>query len=288
MKRILIAALVLFVCADSAVAMENYIYRQKINWVKFMKVPKEIPAADIKHPATTVNADQMEAMLRSIKISKRHLLSKEIDNLDVFNSWEAHKYAPLFVEALAKAQADQVINFAIIHKRPLFLLQNDKLSTGNLWNAADGLHIRFTRLFAKISGDYQSSGEMDKAIRRTKTTRVSLEAGAGQKLSYNGPMEIILEPSYDFISDTKREDQIQLKAEEEELKPADKREKVAEEKPKRRSTAESKTPIKKTEPVSAETGTAAERLKKLEDLKAQKLITEKEYQELRKKVLSEI
>lgn len=293
MKRILSALVLIAFCAAPAFASDDYIYRQKVNWVKFTKVPKELQATGMTHPYTAITADQMEGMLRSIKIDQRYLLKKDIETTEVFNSWEARKFAPLFVEALAKAQADQVVNFAIIHKRPLFLLQNDKLSTGNLWVSADGIHIRFSRLFAKIDGDYESSVEMDKSIRRSKTMRVSLDSGPGQKLSYNGPMEIILDPAYDFVSATRKDDQIQLKADEEELKPKDKRAKAAEDKKvkaaKTAATIEEKTiPAPASNSTNTAGGSSAERLKKLDDLKKQKLISDKEYQELRKKILSDL
>lgn len=259
MKRISLVLLIIILGFYSSAQVwgdSPYIYRQRVNWVKIDKAsPKEFPLHDLKHPYTALTPEQMEAMLFSIKISKRYTLKKEIDSVDVFSSWEARKYAPYLVEALAKAEPEQVVSFSIVHKRPFFILRNDRLTMGNLFVASDGIHFQFTKLFAKLEGDYEASGHMDKAVRNAKTMRVTLEAQAGQQLSYASATEVILDPNYNFLAQVE-----QYKAEE-----------------KAQESKEMKG-----------SGAIEERLGRLEDLKKQKLITEKEYQDLRKKILSEI
>src|SRR3989338_9893181 len=159
-----------FLLSGFALADADYVYRQRINWVKIDKAsPKSVPLGSLKHPYTALTVEQMEGMLLSIKISKRYVLKKEIDSADVFNSYEARKYAPFIVEALAKATPDQVVNFSIIHKRPFFILRNDRLTMGNVWAADDGIHFQFAKLFAKITGDYEASAQMDRAVRNAKS-----------------------------------------------------------------------------------------------------------------------
>ena len=144
----------LVIQALPAVSQSNYLYRQRLNWVKISKAnPKEVPLGSLKHPYQALSVEQMEAMLLSVKLSKKHLLKHELSTLDVFNSWEARRIAVYIVDALAKVDADHVVNFSVIHKRPVFILRNDRLSVGDVWAAEDGLHIQFEKLFAKIEGD---------------------------------------------------------------------------------------------------------------------------------------
>lgn len=279
LKRLLILSLLIVLSASSAFAKDEYIYRQRVNWVKLEKGDSDIVSlGSIKHPNRQITADQMEAMLLSIKISKRYVLKKDVENSDVFNSWEARKFAAYFVEALAKASGDQVVGFAVIHKRPLFVMQNDKLTMGYLWVQDDGVHIYFSKLFAKIDGDYQASANIDKAIRKAKSLNITLEAGPGQKLSYNSPLEIVMETNYDFMASTAQERLAARQAEEDEMRGSKKHGSyvpVDEDGRAPRMQAPAKLSV-------------SERLKELDSLKAQKLVNEAEYQKLREKILADI
>lgn len=286
MKRlvsyILCAAILL--TATVAVAKTEYIYRKRANWVKIKKAdPKYVPLGALKQPYTDVTVDQMEAMLLSIKIAKKYLLKKDLKTLDVFNSWEARKFSPYLVEALAKAEPDQVVHFSIINKRPLFILRNDRLTMGHLWVDGEGIHFQFTKLFAKLTGDYESSASMDKLMRKAKTMRVSLEANKGQKLSYASTTEIILDPNYNFVDQMYQEREQDRLAEEQEMRGS------KGSAPQASSGSQATTPGSYSgSSTSGSEGDVAARLRKLENLKKQKLISEKEYQDYRKKILSEI
>lgn len=281
-KYFLFLAVFLCVAGNTAdlLAKSKYIFRQRLNWVKIIKAdPKDVPLGTLSHPYRSVTVDEMEAMLLSIKVSKRYVLKKEIKTADVFNSWEARKFAPHLVEALRKVDADQVVHFSVIHKRPIFILRADYLTMGNLWVSTDGVHFQFTKLFAKMVGDYQASANMDKAVRKAKTRRLSLEAGDGQKLSYESTTEIIMDPNYDFINQVAREQEEQRLADEEFL--------LGKKKGKKKTRKSKQARLSGTSEV-ATSGDITARLKRLENLKKEKLITQKEYQELRKKILSDI
>lgn len=287
-RRILVGFFLFFFCFSFSVqADNNYIYRQKINWVKLDKAdPKDVPLGSLKHPYTSVSTEEMEAMLLSIKIAKRYALKRTVESVDVFNSWEARRYAPFFVEGLAKVDPDHVINFAIIHKRPAFILQNDFITMGNIWADSEGVHFQFTKLYAKISGDYEASAHTDKTLRKVKSQRLALEAGPGQKLSYYSAMEIIMDPAHNFISEA----QVEL-ARREAIEESLLRGKTS----KKKKGKAAREPITEEEKQEVATGVSASdsknvagRLKELEKLKADKLISEQEYQSLRKKILQEI
>lgn len=301
--RILLTfVLALLFCAGSVFAKSEYIYRQRVNWVKIIKAPpKDVPLGSLDHPYTSVTAEQMEAMLLSIKISKRYLLKKTLNTIDVFNSWEARMFSPFIVEALAKADPDHVVHLSVVHKRPLFILRNDRLSMANIWVDAEGIHFQFTKLFAKLSGDYEASAYMDKELKRSKTMRITLEANEGQKLSYQSATEIILDPNFDFITGMKKELEEKKLAEEEEMKAKSERKKEKKEKASPKPVAaktETKAPAEaepaevSPEPAEQESSTdeksVNDRLRDLNDLKKEGLISKKEYEQLRKKILSEI
>jgi len=287
-RSILGGLFLFFFCFSFSVQAENtYIYRQKINWVKLDKAdPKDVPLGSLKHPYTSVSTEEMEAMLLSIKIAKRYALKKTVESVDVFNSWEARRYAPFLVEGLAKVDPDHVINFALIHKRPAFILQNDYITMGNVWADSEGIHFQFTKLFAKISGDYEASAHTDKTLRKVKSQRLALEAGPGQKLSYYSAMEVIMDPAHNFISEA----QVELarrQAEEESLLQG-----KAAKKKKGKAARELVTEEEKQEAADAGEASGSQdvagRLRELEKLKTDKLISEQEYQNLRKKIMQEI
>lgn len=262
-----------FLLPTMAEAKSEYLYRNRANWVKIAKAKGDIPLGALNHPYPSVTPSQMEAMLLSIKIAKKHLLKKEFTTVDVFNSWEARKLATHITEGLARLDPDHVINFSIVHKRPIFIMKKDHITMGNIWVDGEGLHFQFEKLFAKLEGDYEASANMQKALRSAKTRRLLLEAGSGQKLSYNSTMEIILEPSFAFS-------------------PMGMQEGLAQ-------GGEASTPPTAMEGIKDELapvpqssaqddGSMADRLKNLDTLKQQGLINKKEYDSLRQKILSEI
>lgn len=285
--KITLSLWVLFFLAstDLMASSGDYIYRQRINWVKLQDASsKEFSAGELKHPSTSITTTQMEAMLLSIKISKKYVLSKQVDAVDVFSEWEAHKYAPMIVEALAKATPDQTVNFSIVHKRPFFILRNDRLSMANVFVASDGVHFQFIKIFAQLNGDYEASAHMDKAIRDAKSLRITLEAHAGQVLSYDSPTELTMDPGHDFVTGVKKEQAEEAAEDQENMKGKKSRVNHPSKK-----TADIASPPSVSPAVVPEVaGTVSERLKQLEDIKHQKLITEQEYTTLRQKILSNL
>ncbi len=271
--------------ATPVLAKEEYIYRKNVNWVKVNDAnPKNIPLGSLKHPNNSITVEQMEGMLLSIKINKDALIKKEVNSLEVFNAWEARQYSPLIVQALSQAGADQVVNFSLVHKRPIFILQKDYISIANVFVAPDGVHFQFSKLYAKIEGDYQAAHDMDKSLRKAHSMRLALDAGPGQMLAYTGTMEIVLDTNFDFV--TQAYDRLAKAREEEEQSMLGK--KASKKKDNALSEEQKLKPGVQISNTTSSSGDPTARLKKLENLKAQKLISDKEYQDLRKKILSEL
>lgn len=278
-KYLWILSLILFPLVAQA-ADESYLYRSGIQWVKIVKADKKITGT-LKHPYTGINAEEMEDMLLSVHINRRYLLKNELQTVDIFNSWEARQVSQYIVEGLTRIDPTQMINFTVIHKRPIFILRKDYFTMGDVWVAEDGVHIRFTKLFAAIAGDYQASAHRDDAVRKTKTYKASLEAGPGQQLAYDSPTEIILDPTHDFQADVRLAEEDRRMREEDEMRGGRRREARGIE-PSRYSSDRS------SRGSSGGADNIAGRLKRLDDLRKQGLISEQEYQVLRKKILQDI
>src|SRR3989338_494072 len=108
MKQFFAVLLCLVLLPSFASADSTFIYSNRANWVKIDKAsPKKVPLGHIMHPAN-ITEEQMEAMLTSVKIAKRYVLKKEVYSADVFDSWEARKFASYIVQALGQADADHV------------------------------------------------------------------------------------------------------------------------------------------------------------------------------------
>lgn len=284
LKQNKIIFLCVFVLALSFISegwakQSDFIYRQRSRWVKLEKAnPKLVPLGSLQHPYTGLSAKQMEAMLLSIKINKSSVFKKVVNEVDIFNTYEARQYSQYIVEALSQADPDHVVNIAVVHKRPLWVMQNDLLTLANIWVDAEGLHIQFRKLFAKLTGDYDVAHNVDKAFKRAKSLRVTLEAGPGQSLSYQSPMEIILDPKHNFIQEVSQQKQERLAQEEEDMHGSGS---VKSKKSKKAAATDSESSFSGGKSV-------AQRLKELDELKRQGLITQQEHANLRKKILEEL
>lgn len=264
-KRILMAALAVIMVLPTAgfAKGKNYIYRSRANWVKFIKLSnKQLAGVTLQHPATEITAPQMEAMLLSLTMSKASLFKKEIKTNEIFSIEEARKYAPYVVQALKQAGPNQVVNVSIVHERPYWVIQKDFLSMINVYKDDEGLHFNFSKLFAKLTSDYEQASKLDKAINDAKTLRVGLEAQSGQKLAYSSSEEVILDPGFDFVNNVTRTVVAQEKYHVNASKADDK--------------------------TVTQTGSASERLKALENLKIQKLISDSEYRKKRKEIVKDL
>lgn len=274
-------AFVLFIPA--AHAKSDYLYRNRANWVKLIKLSnKQLAGVELKHPAEGLTTPQIEAMLLSLTMNKGSFFKKEVKTNEIFSIEEAKKFAPFIEDALSRAEPNQVVNVSLVHQRALFILKNDFLSMLNVFVADDGVHFYFTKLFAKLGSDYEQASKMDTAISKAKGVRVSLEAKPGQTLAADAD-EVVMNPGYDFAANVHRT----VPAEQEYRVGEDREEAPAEAVEKKRSK---KADVAKraskdsTDDVETDDNVTA-RLKKLDDLKKQKLITDAEYREKRKEIL---
>lgn len=283
------AAIVFFVTlifvSGPVFSAKDYLYRQRASWVKLAKLSsKQMAGQELSHPCQGISSEQMAFMLKSITIHKGKLIKTEKDTIGVFSDEEAAKYAPLLVQALGQATANQIVNFAVVHKRPYFILRNDYISVANVFVQGNELHLNFTKIYAKLKGDYKQASRLDRAVSNAKSIRLALVAMPGQILTKDG-YEIIMDLNHDFGGDVSL-------ASDEQTRPIKGQEPVNVEK---ESTEEKTAQVGEIETVIAQEGAfvtpeedTVTRLKKLEQLKKEKLVTEAEYQEKKFKILDEL
>ncbi|MCP5464108.1 MAG: hypothetical protein H7A33_03695 [Deltaproteobacteria bacterium] len=275
MKKIITvmaATFVLFTSfMGSAQAGKNqYVYRDRADWVKVVKLSaKQLGGVTLHHPVSNITPDQLTGMLSNITMNKKKVFKKELQVSEVFSPEEARKFAPLILEALRKAGPNQVVNVSLVHKRPMFVVRQDYLSMMNVYQTEQGLHFYFTKLFAKLDGDYEQASNLDQAIRKARGIRVGLEAGEGQ---------ILLADGNELVFDTNRSYEGSVPA-------------FAETAPaKQQSAKKIKTAEASLQPELAapSSQTMQGRLETLENLKQAKLISKKEYEAKRAQILSEL
>ncbi len=273
MKKYFSLSLILTLMLGNATAFAKteYIYRNRMNWVKLEDLSKkQLAGVVLQHPSTGLTQPQMAAMLMSLQINKGQLFKEELNTTQVFEDDEAQKLSGFLLTALSQAAPHQVVSVEVVHKKTKVILRNDYVSLFKVFVTDEGLHFYFSKLYAKLTGDYTQPANYDAAVQRAKSVRVSLSAGEGQKLAYSDENEIILDPSYDFAAGTA-------------LPPVEATAKAVAKAP---ATAKTAPP---TPTAPAETPvTVDERLKKLDELKEQGLISPKEYKEKRKEILNDL
>ncbi len=243
------------------------VWEKRMNFVKIDRMPaKEMPELAPNHPYT-ISEEEMEAMLLSLRISKQHLIRKQVGSQEVFLSDEAKEIAPHLVEALRMAGPDEWVVLNMIQKRPFFILRDDRLTLAFLWVEGKELHIRFKKMFAKLTGDYESVTDKGRQVKDAAAVRITLEAGPGQTLSYRDTAEVLLDTQFDF---SKWWESVPKDLSGQPLSPAQAAQVQA--------TQQALAPPKKS---------ATERLNELDQLKKDGRVTEKEYQEIRANILKD-
>ena len=178
------------VFADS----KTYVFRKRAEWVKLVKLSnKQMGGQVLLHPHTAVSVKTMTDILSGLKMNKAQGLKKGFKTNEVFSSEEAQKYAPFIVQALGQAGPNQVVNVSVVHKRPYFMVRHDYLSLINVYVKDDGIHFYFSKLFARLDGDYEQASRIYESIRKAKSLRVSLAPQSGQIISSDGN-ELVVRP----------------------------------------------------------------------------------------------
>lgn len=325
MKRIfLLALLFVFVSAEAAAAKTTYIITNKrFNYVKLKEVKGGVAEGrNMTHPVS-IDVDGLKAALASIKLSKRYIIKKEAENQQVFDESAINFLAPNMATAFSRATPVEEIVVSYLSKNPLFILRNDTLNIATCWISGNELHVKFNKLFAKISGDVDKRGNEAKAASKARGLRVDLELQPGQKFGVDDTSEIILDLDYNYVEapkpDAKPTQGVTMKgdkkpfispapleetpevdnaaADEQEAKSMSKSRKNKKGETGYGSSHKKSPSVESSAPLSAPVSAPAEaapvggvkdRLQKLDELKKEGLITEKEYSQKKKEILKDL
>ncbi len=251
-----------FFASALAFAESPYIYKSpnKIDFVKLTHANKDEKAGGLKHPYTFTD-NQVRTILTSLHFNRNVLLEKNIRDRQLLNERSIETLIPYFVQAFQKVKSDEVVVVSFFTKNATFGVQDDRLSVFRAYTQEDGLHLKFSKVYAKMLGDRTTMGA-EKAANEARSFRVSLELQPGQNRISHDPEELVLDLSY-FSPEG--------------IKEAALKKVLVEEK---------KSVLSKK--VSEKPKTVRERLKELDDLKKDELITEKEYQKKRRDLLDQL
>ena len=251
----LIALILMIGCAGG-----RYIYQSgnNIDYVKIAEARGDETAGGLRHPAA-LKPDQLRAMLRSVNFNKRVLLAEDIEDRQLFGERSIEFLAPYLVEAFGQLGPKEVVVVSFFTQSRKFGVMNDRLTIFRAFVMEDGLHLKFSKIYAKLLGDRTTKG-LERSVQGAKTLRVDLETGPGlQRISWD-PEEIAFDLKYDFVKG---------------VPPPP--EKTAGVKPRVKMGGEAEPPK-----------SVRERLKELDRMKEDELITEKEYEKKRKELLRQL
>ncbi|MBI2083249.1 MAG: hypothetical protein HYT76_06730 [Deltaproteobacteria bacterium] len=247
--------IVLGLFASFSCSSSQYIYRSpnRLDYVRLAKA-KGAEKEGLRHPHR-FEPDKIREVLRSIRFNKKALIQREVMEEHLFEERHIEFLTPYLIEAFQKATADQVVVASYFTQRRKWGLTDDRLTIFRAYLKEDGFHLRFEKLYAKMLGDRTTKGT-ERVIHEARGMRVSLEVQPGQDRISWDPEELVIH------LDSRPKTQKETKGDHEDDEEVQK----------------TKVKIK----------TVRERLKELERMKEEELITEKEYQKKRKELLREL
>lgn len=289
MKKVMLIVLVAALLPVSAIAKKTtyIVTNHRFNYVKLVEVKsREASERGMTQPKE-IDGEQMRAILESIKLSRRHLLNKDVDTQDAFNDSSVNFLAPALVKAFRAATPDDEVVFSFLMKEPIFIMRNDRLNLGTAWIRDNELHIKFEKLYAKLEGDTDARGNEGKEIANARGLRIDLDLQPGQTMDVKDPDELVVDLGHNFSTDVAAADAEKAKAEQAEKDKAAKKGK--------RQMAKTQEPAEAAPAAAAPATTSVskvadvqQRLQTLDQLKKDNLITDKEYQEKKKEILKDL
>lgn len=261
--------------ADSSVIYKS---TNKIDLIKLDKAKKAEKEGGLNHPHEFTE-DQLRAILSSIHFNKKILIIKDIESRDLFRPENVEFLTPYLKEAFEKVNNEQVVVVSYFTRDTKLVIQNDRLTIMRAYVKEDGLHIKFTKLYAKLLGDRVTKGR-ERTATEARGMRVSLELQPGQNRIGWNPEELVFDLSYFGPSGAV----VSKPAKKEKGKKG----KVVKEEEKAEPVKGTKKTAAADEEATEKITSVRERLKELDQLKKDEMITEKEYRKKRAQILKEL
>ncbi|MFH1873568.1 MAG: hypothetical protein ABH859_00060 [Pseudomonadota bacterium] len=265
MRKLLLITLIMAILPVTTLAKKTtyIVTNHRLNYVKIEEVKREVAETrQMDHPQNITEL-QMRGILKSIKLNKKHLIGEKVKHdMAVLNEPAINFLAPALVKAFKEAKPNEEVVFSYLVKDPIFILRNDRINIAHLWVNNNELHIKFNKLYAKVSGDTDKKGYSGRAVSNARGLRLAFDIGPGQKMGISDPEELVVNLDYDFSKEKPDLVADQGEAENEV------------------ETAAVNSDANKVD--------AKERLQRLEELKKEKLITPKEYEQKRQEILNQL
>lgn len=260
-------------------AKTTYVYTdRKFHFVKRVELKKkELKDREEANHPYRFDELQLRNILANVHFSQKLILKKEVDAKEVFNKAALDFLVPHLVKAFEEAKPNEQVVFSFITGSAKLVFLENRLTLAEAWVKDNYLHIQFRKLMAKIDTTvYDKFADVSKAINRARGLRIDLELKPGQEFG-DSVDEVLLPLTATPTVLTSAEPQAATpKA------AAPQAEKVD-------AVVKQPEPALKPEPVVAKpTSEVENRLRQLEHLKEQGLITEKEYEAKRKEILSNL
>lgn len=260
LKKFLFTCLILTI-AISSCGFKNrkgYLYdNHRFNYIRLEKIGDI--KGEINHPYTFTQP-QISTILRMIEIKKGIVFTDREQEKTVFDEYSISLLTPYIVKAFETATPKQKVAFSFLIKDPKFVIKNDRLNTGSMWVEDGNLHIDFDLIYVKVSGDTDKRGyeAMRRTVQSARGLRVTLELGPGQEYGESTSELVVDLGVAEKITD----------------------EKIKQEKALAEMGIDQNVKVEVTKEKSVKS-----RMKELEALKKQKLITDEEYNLKRKEIL---
>lgn len=246
----------------------------KIDSIKTGKAKKNEKEGGLNHPYT-FSDEQIRSILGSFRFNKKIIILKDVENRQLFDEKNVEFLAPYLIEAFQKVKPEEVVVVSYFTRDSKFVIQDDRLTVFRAFVKNDGLHVKFTKLYAKMLGDRTTMGAT-RATQEARSLRVGLEIQPGQNQVSWDPEELVVDLNH-FSKEGVVVD---------EKKPESKKEKKG--KIVQKTKTATATSDANTEDNAEKFKSIRERLKELDQLKKDEMITGKEYERKRKELLKEL
>ena len=266
MRRIVLTiTLITLVVSAAGCGFENrkgyYYDNHWYNFVREAKLNQEVTGT-INQPYE-FSEPQMSTILRMVEIKKGSAFTKDEKFKEVFDTYSINKLTPALVEAFKNVTPAQQVEFGFLVKDPTFIIKNDRFTSGIMWVEDNKLRIKFDKLCVKVTGDTNKRGyyNIERSIQQARGLRVTLETQPGMEYG-SSTTELVVDPG---IAMTIAEERLKKEAE--------------------LAAMGLKTDVK-IEVIKDKSAQA--RLKELETLKKERMITEEEYQVKKQEILNQL
>lgn len=251
-------------------AKTTYVYTdRKFHFVKRVELKKkELKDREEANHPYRFDELQLRNILADVHFSQKLILKKEVDAKEVFNKAALDFLVPHLVKAFEEAKPNEQVVFSFITGSAKLVFLENRLTLAEAWVKDNYLHIQFRKLMAKIDTTvYDKFADVSKAINRARGLRIDLELKPGQE--FGDSVDEVLLP---LTAATLAVPQTAQPQEE-----------------KTEAVVKKEEPVLQTEPVTTQPTSEVEtRLRQLENLKKQGLVTKEEYEAKRKEILSNL